>query len=317
MRIADVSTKNDVFLAPMAGITDMPFRMICAEQGCGMVWSEMVSAKAMWYKDKNTCMLTDLDENELPAAVQIFGSDPEIMAAAAGIINTGIASAIDINMGCPTPKITSNGDGSALLRNPLLAAAVIKAVADVSKKPVTVKIRSGWDEQSINAVEISKIAEKNGASAITVHGRTRMQFFSGSADLDVIRQVKRSVSIPVIGSGDIYSPQDAVRMFEKTGCDAVMVGRGALGNPWIFKQTIKFIETGEVLSEPSVFEKIEMVKKHLAMEITYRGEYSGIREMRKHMAWYIKGIKNAAKIRDEIFRMETADEIIELLEKVV
>lgn len=316
MQIAEVSTKNNVFLAPMAGITDMPFRLLCVEQGCGMVCSEMVSAKGMYYKDENTGMLTALNENELPAAVQIFGSDPGIMAAAAEMLNSSKASVIDINMGCPTPKITSNGDGSSLLRNPKLAAAVIKAVVDVSKKPVTVKIRSGWDENSVNAAEFAKIAEENGASAITVHGRTRMQFFRGSPDLNVIKRVKRSVSIPVIGNGDISGPQDAQRMFAETGCDAVMVGRGALGNPWIFKQIIDFIETGEILPETSIPERIDMAKRHLAMEIDYRGEYTGIREMRKHIAWYIRGMKNAAKIRDMIFRMGTGEEIAALLDKV-
>lgn len=316
MRIAGVSTKNNVFLAPMAGITDMPFRILCAQQGCGMVCSEMVSAKGMYYKDAKTGKLTNLDEKELPASVQIFGSDPGIMAAAAEMLNTGNASAIDINMGCPTPKITSNGDGSALLRNPQLVSAVIKAVVNASKKPVTIKIRSGWDGNSINAVEIAKIAQENGAVAITVHGRTREQFFRGMVDLDIIRQVKESVSIPVIGNGDISSPQDARRMFEETGCDAIMVGRGALGNPWIFRQIAGYLDTGEILPEPSVSERINMAKRHLAMEVAYRGDYTGIREMRKHIAWYIRGMKNAARIRDAVFRMETEDEIIALLDSL-
>jgi nifR3 family TIM-barrel protein len=270
----------------------------------------------MFYKDIKTGKLTNLDEKELPASVQIFGSDPGIMAAAAEMLNSSNASAIDINMGCPTPKITSNGDGSALLRNPQLASAIIKAVVNVSKKPVTVKIRSGWDKDSINAVEIAKIAQENGAVAITVHGRTREQFFRGIADLDIIKQVKGSVSIPVIGNGDIFSSQDAQRMFEETGCDAVMVGRGALGNPWIFRQIDGYLKTGEILPEPSVSERIDMAKRHLNMEVEYRGEYTGIREMRKHIAWYIRGMKNAARIRDAVFRMETSDEIIDLLDKV-
>ncbi len=313
MRIADISIDCNIFLAPMAGITDMPFRTLCRENGCGLVYTEMVSAKGLFYKDKSTSLLTATTPEEQPAAIQIFGSEPEIMAEAVGLLKDNPAVIIDINMGCPTPKITSNGDGSSLMRDPALAARIIRAVVGATKRPVTVKIRKGWDDSSINAVEFAKMAEASGAAAIAVHGRTRQQFFKGKVDLGIIGEVKRAVSIPVIGNGDIYTPEDAARMFDETGCDAVMIGRGALGNPWIFKRVKHFLQTGEILPQPIITEKINMVRRHLDMMLALKGERSGLLEMRKHTAWYIKGIKNSAAVRDTIFRLENKEEVLEVL----
>ena len=259
MKIGSVNLENNIFLAPMAGVTDMPFRILCREQGCGLVYSEMISAKGMFYKDEKSWKLADLSEAEKPAAVQIFGSEPEILAHSAEKLNASDAAILDINMGCPTPKITKNGEGSALMLKPELAGEIIRAVVSVSQKPVTVKIRKGWDDEHLNAVEIAQLAEKNGAAAIAVHGRTREQFYSGKADWGIIKSVKESVSIPVIGNGDIYKPEDAARMLELTGCDALMVGRGAQGNPWIFNRIRHYLKTGEILPEPSIEVKKETI----------------------------------------------------------
>lgn len=313
MRIVNIELENNIFLAPMAGVTDMPFRILCREQGCGLVYTEMVSAKGMHYNDEKSTRLTDTDERERPAFVQIFGSDPGILAETAAKLNFSEASAIDINMGCPTPKITKNGEGSALMLKPQLAGEIVKAVAGAAGKPVTVKMRKGWDEDHVNAVEMALIAEKNGASAITVHGRTREQFYSGKADWDIIRKVKEAVSVPVIGNGDVKSPEDAVRMLEYTGCDAVMVGRGAQGDPWIFKRILHYIKTGELLPGPSVIERRDMIIRHMDMMREHKGANTAVCEMRKHIAWYIKGMHNAAHLREKIFRTESYDEIITLL----
>lgn len=314
MKIGNVTLENNVFLAPMAGVTDMPFRILCKEQGCGLVYTEMVSAKGMHYNDIKSCKLTEIDDREKPAGVQIFGSDPRIMADIAGRLNESDAGIIDINMGCPTPKITKNGEGSALMLKPSLAAEIVKAVVKASQKPVTVKFRKGWDDSRVNAVEIAKIAEENGASAVAVHGRTREQFYSGTADWEIIKKVKEAVSIPVIGNGDIVKPEDAKRMLEQTGCDAVMLGRGAQGNPWIFKRVLHYLNTGEILPGPSAAERINIIIRHMEMLIGVKGEHIALCEMRKHIAWYIKGMRNATYVKEAVFRLTSKDAIFELLQ---
>ncbi len=314
MKIGNVELSNRIFLAPMAGVTDMPFRVLCKEQGCGLVYTEMVSAKGMHYEDEKSTKLTLLDENEKPGAVQIFGSEPDIMAGVTEKLNASDASIIDINMGCPAPKITKNGEGSALMKRPEQVERIIRAVVKASIKPVTVKIRKGWDESSINAVEIAKIAEASGASAVTVHGRTREQYYSGKADWNIIREVKEAISIPVIGNGDVVGPREAKRLFEETGCDAIMIGRGAQGNPWIFKAVIKYLEEGVFVNEPTAQEKISTIIRHMNMLIEHKGERTGILEMRSHIAWYIKGMRDAAHTKQKIFKMTDKDEIISLLQ---
>ncbi len=314
MKIGNVKLKNNIFLAPMAGVTDMPFRLLCKEQDCGLVYTEMVSAKGMHFNDDKSNKLTLLDEKEKPGAVQIFGSEPEIMAGVAAKLNGSDAAIIDINMGCPTPKITKNGEGSALMKRPELVAEIVKAVVAASKKPVTVKIRKGWDDSSINAVEIAQIAQENGACAVTVHGRTREQYYSGKADWNIIKQVKQAVSIPVIGNGDVTGPKEAKQLLEETGCDAVMVGRGAQGNPWIFNRIIRYLDNGEIIPEPTAQQKIDTIIRHMNMLIEHKGERTGILEMRSHIAWYIKGMRDAAHTKQKIFKMNDKAEIISLLQ---
>ncbi len=315
MNIGNTILDNNIFLAPMAGVTDMPFRILCKEQGCGLVYTEMVSAKGMHYNDERSFKLTEINELEKPAAIQIFGSDPYIMAGIAERLNDSDASIIDINMGCPAPKITKNGEGSALMLKPQLVGDIIKAVVKASVKPVTVKFRKGWNDDNINAVEIAKIAEENGAKAVAVHGRTREQYYSGTADWDIIKKVKESVSIPVVGNGDIFKPEDAKRMLEYTGCDAVMVGRGAQGNPWLFGRILNYIKTGELLPEPDAEEKINTIIRHMRMLVDLKGEHTGVCEMRKHIAWYIKGMRNATYVKEKVFRISDKEEIIELLQE--
>ena len=317
MKIGNVQLDNEVFLSPMAGVTDLPFRTICKEKGCGMLYTEMINAKALCYDDENTKKMLNLEDDGHPVAVQIFGSDPEYMGKAASIMNQYTNDILDINMGCPAPKVIKNGDGSALMRNPKLAAEVLTAVVKNSKKPVTLKIRKGWDDNSVNALEIAKIAEECGISALAIHGRTREQFYSGKADWDIIAEIKQSINIPVIGNGDVFDVQDAVNMLEKTKCDAIMIGRGSQGNPWIFNRINHYMKTGEVLPEPTLEEKISTAIKHMNLAVAEHGEYVAVREMRKHIGWYLKGLKNSAKYRDQINKITDYKEVISMLEEYV
>jgi tRNA-dihydrouridine synthase B len=313
MKIGNVKLKNKVFLSPMAGVTDLPFRLICKEQDCALLYTEMINAKALCYDDENTKKMLKMEGAEHPVAVQIFGSDPEFMGRAAQIMNDYSNEILDINMGCPAPKVVKNGDGSALMKNPKLAEEVLKAVVKNSTKPVTLKIRKGWDDNSVNALEIAKIAEACGISALAIHGRTREQYYSGKADWDIIGEIKRNINIPVIGNGDVFSVEDAKNLLDKTNCDAIMIGRGAQGNPWIFKRINHYMETGEILPEPTLEEKINTAKKHLKLAVEEHGEYVAVREMRKHIAWYLKGLRNSARIRDEINKLESYQEVVNKL----
>ena len=315
MKIGNLNLDNRVFLSPMAGVTDLPFRLICKEQDCGMLYTEMVNAKALCYDDKNTKKMLKIEDEEHPVAVQIFGSVPEYMGRAAEIMNQYPNEILDINMGCPAPKVVKNGDGSALMRNPKLTEEVLTAVVKNSSKPVTLKIRKGWDDNSVNAVEIAKIAEACGISALAIHGRTREQYYSGKADWDIIADIKKAISIPVIGNGDIFTVEDAKSMIEKTNCDAIMIGRGAQGNPWIFKRINHYMQTGEILPEPTLEEKITVAKKHLNLAVSEHGEYVAVREMRKHLGWYLKGLKGSAKVRDEINKITSYEEVLARLDK--
>ena len=316
MRIGNVTLDNPFFLAPLAGITDAPFRRICKEQGAGLVYSEMVSGKGLYYNDKATERLLRIYEDEKPAAIQIFGSEPEIIGFAAKKLAGRENCILDINMGCPVPKVVRNGEGSALLKDPGLAEAVVKAAAVNAGKPVTAKIRIGWDADSINAVEVAKVIEAAGASAIGVHGRTREQYYSGKADWEVIRQVKKAVSIPVIGNGDVFSGRDALRLMEETDCDFVMIARGALGNPWIFREALALWKGETAPPPPNVEEKIELILKHFDLLLAEKGEYAAVREMRKHAGWYLKGIPGSAGLRRQLNSIVKADILKETIDAV-
>ena len=299
LKIASKEFESNVLLAPMAGITDKPFREICRSFGAGMVYSEMISAKGLYYNDKKTAELMDMT-GEHPCAIQIFGSEPEIMAEVIPKVMEFKPDIIDINMGCPAPKIVNNGDGSALMRTPDVMGKIMRAVCDVSPVPVTAKIRKGWEED--NSLLCAKILEQSGAAAIAVHGRTRQEFYSGKADWEVIKRIKKELSIPVIGNGDIFCAEDAVNMLSETGCDAVMVARGAQGNPWLFSQINELLETGSVKTHPTAKDRLNVALEHISSLVEKKGESRGIKEARKHIAWYIKGLKSAASIKTEIFK---------------
>lgn len=314
MKIGNVEIENSLALGPMAGVTDLPFRLLCKEQGCGILYSEMVSAKAILYKNKNTDVLLNIDKREHPVGIQLFGSDPDIMAEIGSRVAEGNCDFIDINMGCPVPKIVNNHEGSYLLTQPKLVEEILTKMVKAINKPVTVKTRKGFKDGESQAVEIAKIAESCGVAAVAVHGRTREQYYSGKADWDIIKAVKEAVKIPVIGNGDIFSPQDAKAMKEYTGCDGLMVGRAARGNPWIFKEINEYLKTGIVPEKPSAEEVKNMILKHTSMLIEYKGEYTAVREMRKHIAWYTQGLPHSAELRrrcNEIVSWESLKEVIE------
>ena len=315
MRIGDVIIPNRVVAAPMAGVTDKTFRLLAKEQGCGLVYTEMVSAKALLHNNLRTQELLNIDGEEGPLAVQLFGSEPEIVAQGAVQARQAGATLIDLNMGCPAPKIVKNGEGSALMQNPSLAQSIVAKTVKAVNIPVTVKIRAGWCAKTINGVEFAIAMAEAGAKAITVHGRTREQFYAGEADWGIIRQVAEAVDVPVIGNGDVWTPQAALKMLNETGCQGVMIGRASLGNPWIFARTVTYLEQGVLLPEPTPAERLEMALRHLEMVVSFKGEHVGVREMRKHLAWYIKGMRGAARMREQIFTAETVSQVKQIIEQ--
>ena len=314
-KIGDVKINGNLILAPMAGVTDLPFRLLCKEQGADLIYTEMVSAKGILYNNKNTSSLLEIKEGERPVSLQLFGADPNILSEMAKKIEDLNFDILDLNMGCPVPKVVNNGEGSALMKNPKLIGEIVNKVSKGIKKPLTVKIRKGFTENEVNAVEVAKIIEENGASGIAVHGRTREQYYSGRADWDIIRQVKEAVTIPVIGNGDITTPEDAVAMKEYTGCDGVMIGRGVRGNPWLFHQIKTYVETGVIEEKPTIDEVIKMILFHARLQVEFKGEFIGMKEMRKHVAWYTGGYPNSSKLRSRVNEVETMEQLCKLMEE--
>lgn len=316
LKIGNVLLENNLILAPMAGVTDLPFRLLCKEQGAGLICTEMVSAKAIYFKNKNTESLMEIDKRERPVSLQLFGSEPDLMAEIARQIEPRNFDILDINMGCPVPKVVNNGEGSALMKNPKLVHEIVSKVSRAIQKPVTVKIRKGFTEDSVNAVEIAKILEDAGAAAVAVHGRTREQYYSGQADWEIIRKVKEAVSIPVIGNGDVDSPQKAEALVKETGCDGIMIGRAVQGNPWLFSRILHYQKTGEVLPGPGMEEVKEMILRHAKMQLKYKGDYPGMREMRKHVAWYTTGMPHSASVRRMVNEVESYEQLVELVSRM-
>lgn len=313
LQIGNVNIGGNLIVGPMAGVTDLPFRLLCKEQGADLIYTEMVSAKGIMYNNKNTEILLEVKEEERPVSLQLFGADPDILSEMAKRIEHRNFDILDINMGCPVPKVVNNGEGSALLKDPKLVGEIVYKVSRAIKKPLTVKIRTGFDETCINAVEIAKIIEENGAAAVAVHGRTRAQYYSGKANWEIIRQVKEAVSIPVIGNGDVVTVEDAKRITEETGCDGIMIGRGIQGNPWLFSQIKEYFATGIIPEKPNVDEVIEMILRHAKLQIKFKGEYVGIREMRKHVAWYTTGYPKSAKLRNAVNEIASLEELESLM----
>ncbi len=316
LQIGDVTLANNCILAPMAGVTDLPFRLLCKEQGVGLICMEMVSAKAIYYNNKNTEDLMAIHPEETPVSLQLFGSDADIIAEMAKRIEERPFAILDINMGCPVPKVVNNGEGSALMKNPKLVEEILTKLVKAIHKPVTVKIRKGFNDNSINAVEIARIAESCGVAAVAVHGRTREQYYSGKADWDIIAAVKDAVKIPVIGNGDVVDAYSAKALIEQTGCDGVMIGRAAQGNPWIFKEVVTYLETGVIPPKPTPEQVKETVIRHAKLQLEYKGEYTGVREMRKHLSWYTAGYPNSARFRQMINSMESMDQLIASVEEI-